>query len=95
MNQSYKEKIKTSDGIRTIAGLGTWEGWIFSEEMLMAAKHFGYTFEVLRGYRFNRTNLFSGFVTKMYELRSEFSKDHPMNLIAKLLMNSLYGKFVY
>ena len=29
----------------------------------------------------------------MYELRTEFAKDHPMNLIAKLLMNSLYGKF--
>ena len=88
-----QRKIKTSDGIRTIAGLGTWEGWIFSEEMKIAANNFGYTFEVLRGYKFDQLDLFSGFVTKMYELRTEFAKDHPMNLIAKLLMNSLYGKF--
>ena len=29
----------------------------------------------------------------MYNLRLEYSKGHPLNLIAKLLMNSLYGKF--
>ena len=29
----------------------------------------------------------------MYELRLHYTKGHPMNLIAKLLMNSLYGKF--
>jgi hypothetical protein len=29
----------------------------------------------------------------MYSLRLEYAKTHPMNLIAKLLMNSLYGKF--
>jgi hypothetical protein len=29
----------------------------------------------------------------MYNLRSEYPKSHPMNLIAKLLLNSLYGKF--
>jgi hypothetical protein len=27
----------------------------------------------------------------MYNLRLQYPKDHPMNLIAKLLMNSLYG----
>jgi hypothetical protein len=29
----------------------------------------------------------------MYKLRQEYDKSHAMNLIAKLLMNSLYGKF--
>jgi len=29
----------------------------------------------------------------MYNFRLEFEKGHPMNLIAKLLMNSIYGKF--
>ena len=29
----------------------------------------------------------------MYKLRLEYSKSDPMNLIAKLLMNSLYGRF--
>ena len=29
----------------------------------------------------------------MYALRQQYPKGDPMNLIAKLLMNSLYGKF--
>ena len=87
-----QRKIKTSDGIRTIAGIGTWTGWIFSEEMNNAMK-FGYQFEILKGYEFERGDIFSGYVNKMYSLRLQYSKGTPMNLIAKLLMNSLYGKF--
>lgn len=87
-----QRKIKTSQGIRTIAGLGSWTGWIFSTEMYNAMK-FGYTFEIIKGYEFERGNIFKEYVNKMYSLRMEYSKGHPMNLIAKLLMNSLYGKF--
>jgi len=87
-----QRRIKTANGIKTIAGLGTWEGWIFSEEVLNATKY-GYTFEIIKGYQFERGNLFKGYVEKMYSLRLQYSKDHPLNLIAKLLMNSLYGKF--
>ena len=87
-----QRNIKTSDGMRTIAGLGTWHGWINSLEMDNALK-FGYQFEILRGYQFETGDLFSGYVTKMYNLRLEYEKGTPMNLIAKLLMNSLYGKF--
>jgi hypothetical protein len=87
-----QRKIKTSEGIRTIAGLGSWEGWIFSGEMDNAVK-FGYTFEIIKGYQFDKGFIFKDYVTKMYNLRKEYIKSHPMNLIAKLLMNSLYGKF--
>jgi hypothetical protein len=38
-----QRRIETENGIRTIAGLGTWEGWIFSDEMHNASD-FGYTF---------------------------------------------------
>jgi hypothetical protein len=38
-----QRKILTKDGERTIAGLGSWTGWIFSKEMDNAIK-FGYTF---------------------------------------------------
>lgn len=37
--------------------------------------------------------IFKEYVEKMYALRQQYSKDNPMNLVAKLLMNSLYGKF--
>ena len=87
-----QRRIRTNEGLRTIAGLGTWEGWIFSEEMNNAIK-FGYTFEITKGYLFEKGDLFSEYVTKMYELRKQYEKGHAMNLIAKLLLNSLYGKF--
>ena len=79
-------------GHGTVAGLGTWTGWISSMEMDNAVK-FGYTFEIIKGYQFEQGDLFSKYVTKMYNLRMEYDKNHPMNFIAKLLMNSLYGKF--
>ena len=87
-----QRRIKTANGIRTIAGLGSWEGWIFSEEMYNAMKY-GYTFEISKGYEFETGDIFSGYVSKMYSLRLQYPKGDAMNLIAKLLMNSLYGKF--
>jgi hypothetical protein len=87
-----QRRIKTSEGLRTIAGLGTWEGWIYSGEMDNAIKY-GYTFEILKGYQFEKGDIFSGYINKMYELRLQYKKGDAMNLIAKLLMNSLYGKF--
>ena len=87
-----QRRIKTSNGIRTIAGLGSWTGWIYSGEMDNAIK-FGYTFEIIKGYKFEKGYIFKEYVDKMYNLRLEYDKGTPMNLIAKLLMNSLYGKF--
>jgi hypothetical protein len=87
-----QRRIKTSEGIRTIAGLGSWTGWISSVEMDNAIKY-GYSFKILHGYQFEQGDLFSGYINKMYNLRMEYAKGTPMNLIAKLLMNSLYGKF--
>jgi DNA polymerase type B, organellar and viral len=85
-------RIKTEQGMRTIAGLGSWTGWICSNEMDNAIK-FGYQFEILNGYQFETGNIFKEYIFKMYNLRQEYDKSHAMNLIAKLLMNSLYGKF--
>jgi len=87
-----QRRIKTKDGLRTIAGLGSWEGWICSTELDNAVK-LGYTFEILKGYEFKTGDIFSEYINKMYNLRLEYPKGHPLNLIAKLLMNSLYGKF--
>jgi hypothetical protein len=53
---------------------------------------YGYKFEVFKGYTFEKGDLFSEYVNKMYALRKQYNKAHPMNMIAKLLMNSLYGK---
>lgn len=87
-----QRRIQTSEGMRTIAGLGSWTGWLCSAEMDNAMKY-GYSFEILKGYHYETSDLFNKFILKLYELRLKYPKGHPMNEIAKLLMNSLYGKF--
>jgi DNA polymerase type B, organellar and viral len=84
--------VKVNKEIRTVAPLGSWEDMIFSEEM-DNAKKYGYKFEILWGYKFERKNIFNGYVTALYELRLKFPKSNPLNLVAKLLLNSLYGRF--
>ena len=38
-------------------------------------------------------NIFKDIITKLYSMRIKYSKSDPMNYIAKILMNSLYGRF--
>lgn len=84
--------VKINKTLRTIAPLGTWNDMIFSAEMDNAMK-LGYTFEILWGYTFKAKNVFKDYVDTLYKLRSQYPKTDPMNLIAKLLLNSLYGRF--
>lgn len=42
-----QRRIKTADGIRTIAGLGSWEGWVCSAEMDRCIE-LGYTFTIIK-----------------------------------------------
>ena len=83
---------KSNVGTRTISPLGSWEGWYFSEELKNSLK-FGYQFEVLRGYYFKSDYIFKDYVNDLYNLRLKYPKSDPMNYIAKILLNSLYGRF--
>ena len=85
-------KIKTENGFRTLAPVGNWTGSYTSEELKLAMKH-GYKIEVLRGYTFDKANIFSKYVGELAKIKEITPKSDPMYLIAKLLMNSLYGKF--
>nr|QWO71389.1 DNA polymerase [Termitomyces sp. T123] len=77
---------------RTIAPLGKWKGVYFSEE-IKNSKKFGYKFKVLRGYTFERKQIFKEYVEFFYNLKSNSSKADPIYTVSKLLLNSLYGKF--
>jgi hypothetical protein len=58
------------------------------------AVKYGYTFEIMKGYQFERgNNIFKEYVETLYNLRMKYPKTNPINFVAKLLMNSLYGKF--
>jgi len=84
--------IKNNSVSSTMAPLGQWSDMVFSVEMDNAVK-FGYDFEILWGYTFERKNIFKEYVDNLYKFRLEYPKSNPLNLIAKLLMNSLYGRF--
>lgn len=84
--------VLTKDGIRTVAPLGKMEGVIFSAEMDNALLY-GYKFEILWGYTYEKAKIFSKFIEDFYNMRKTFPKTDPMNLIAKLLMNSQYGRY--
>jgi len=85
-------KVDTGNGLRTLSPLGTWKDMIFSEEMDNAIKY-GYTFKIIRGYLFDKEKIFTKYIDSLYQIKQSHSKDEPMYLISKLLLNSLYGKF--
>lgn len=52
-----------------------------------------YKFKINNGYIWKKDYIFIEFVKDMFNLRLKYPKTDPMNMIAKLLMNSLYGRF--
>ena len=87
--------IKINNSIRTISPLTNLDGykdWIFSEEMKNAEK-FGYKFEIICGYIFKKDYIFTEFINDLYNLRLNYDKNNPFNYIAKILMNSHYGRY--
>lgn len=75
---------------RTVSPLGTWTGWYFSEELFNAQKY-GYQFEILEGYLLEKEYIFKDYVSVLHQIKQSSDKTSPMYLIAKLLLNSLYG----
>lgn len=76
-----------------IAPTGTWTDWYCSEELKNAVKY-GYQVEVLEGYNWDKSaTVFKGYVDTIYKYRRSFAKTDCRNLICKLLLNSLYGRF--
>jgi len=77
----------------TIAPTGNWKGWYFTGELQNAEKY-GYVIEIHEGYKWDHKGyIFTSYVDTLYKLRQTFEKSDPKNLILKLLLNSLYGRF--
>nr|QWO71399.1 DNA polymerase [Lyophyllum semitale] len=85
-------RIKTESGFRTISPLGNWKNTYLSSEIYKAMEY-GYSFKILRGYTFDQGFIFTEFVDFLYEIKVKNEKDTPNYTIAKLLLNSLYGRF--
>lgn len=85
-------RIKTSDGMRTVAACGKWTGVYSTTELYFAMEFYNYKFKVLRGVLFPQTVLFEDFINHFYDIKSKTPKDNPRYFIAKIILNSLYGK---
>lgn len=85
-------KIQTKNGKRTLFPVGRWESWYFSEEIRNKIQY-GYKFKIIEGYLFDKKNIFYSFIQKLYGLKCKYDSDNPKYIIAKMLMNSLYGRF--
>ena len=66
---------------------------MYVSEELKNAEKYGYKFEILSGYLFTSDDLFSKYINILYHFKENSDKSSAMYLIAKLLMNSLYGRF--
>jgi len=66
---------------------------IYSLERTNAITKWGYKIKILRGYLFDKANIFNLYVDDLYQIKQNHNKNHPMYLISKLLLNSLYGRF--
>lgn len=76
----------------TICPIGQWTDWYFSEELKEAQNKYGYRVKILKGYIFERINVFDTFVNELYSKKQNTPKDKPLYLIVKLLLNMLYGR---
>ena len=62
-------------------------------EELYNAEKYGYQFEVKNGYLFEKGfNLFTDFVGFLYKIKKDSPKNGVNYTIAKLIMNSVYGR---
>jgi len=84
-------KRKINNLTRTIAPIGSWKGWYFSEELYNAEKY-GYKFNILRGYTFNKGYIFPDYVDTLYKIKCNSEPGTAMYTVSKLLLNSLYGR---
>jgi len=87
-----QKKHKVNNLVKTICPTGTWSGWYFSEELYNSQKY-GYKFTIEKGYLFDKGYIFNDYVMQLYKIKEENKKGSVLNWIAKLLLNSLYGRF--
>lgn len=75
---------------KTIYPVGTWIGTYFSEE-LKAVEKLGYKITLIQGYEFTQVDLFTKYVNTFFNIKK--NSEGAEKLIAKLLLNNLYGYF--
>lgn len=84
--------FRTED--KLIFPLGKFSGW-YSHAELRYAEELGYNIKIKQTHYYLKDfNPFYDFVTDMYNMRMKYKKTNsPLQMVYKILLNSLYGKF--
>jgi hypothetical protein len=85
-------KVRVGPAWKLMFPVGRFEG-SWDHCLLREALELGYKVEPLKSFTFEEDFVFQGYVRHFYEMKRHSEKGTPPYLIAKLLMNSLYGKF--
>lgn len=80
-------------GHRTISPIGTFDMKINSCEYHNAIDRGDYKITTNQGYLWFSKPIFEDFVNNIFKLRKIYPNGDAMNLICKLILNSLYGRF--
>lgn len=95
----YMTKIKFNNENRVMCATGTFlNQWVYLKEI---CKYYELTNgkikidpnSIKKGYTFQSKNLFKDYITDLFKIKQSVTKDNPLYLISKILMNSLYGRF--
>lgn len=86
------EGLRTKDGL--LFPIGKFRVWLW-QPLYAIAKAQGYIADTHRIYLYESEPLFKGYIERLYELRQGYKRkgNYAYDLLTKLMMNSLYGKF--
>jgi hypothetical protein len=95
----YQTHIKVNNQIKTICATGIFRNQLrYVLEMLKYQELTNNKIRIIEdsitgGYRFKSAILFDKIINGLFEIKKSVSKSDPIYLIAKILMNSMYGRF--
>lgn len=85
-------KYNTGSYNKLIFPLGKFTGY-WDNHLLRKAIDLGYKVKPIKMFSFNTEYIFKDYIHTFYNIKQKSEKDTPSYILAKLLMNSLYGKF--
>ncbi len=95
----YQTHMLINNQLRTVCGTGIFKNQlIFLPELLKYQELSDNKIRIIdgsitSGLRFKCEPIFNDFIYPLFKLKNSVPKSHPLYLISKLIMNSLYGRF--
>jgi hypothetical protein len=95
---TYQTTVYLNGEFRSICATGTFlNQWIFLPELMDYNRKTNGLIKIIpdsikEGYLFDSKIIFKSYIEQLFTLRKSVLKDHPLNQICKILMNSLFGR---